>query len=51
MCTFAKKSHRFSSEKAIQMIESGECGRFDPILVKSLKEISGKLSSDIYMKE
>ncbi len=41
----------FSSEKAIQMIESGECGRFDPILVESLKEISGKLSSDVYMKE
>lgn len=41
----------FSSEKAIQMIESGECGRFDQILVESLKEISGKLSSDVYMKE
>ena len=38
----------YSGEKALDMILSGECGSFNPILLECLCDISGKLIKDIY---
>lgn len=38
----------YSGEKALDMILSGECGSFNPILLECLCDISSKLIEDIY---
>lgn len=38
----------YSGEKALDMILSGECGSFNPILLECLCNISSKLIKDIY---
>lgn len=38
----------YSGEKALDMILSGECGSFNPILLECLCDISSKLIKDIY---
>ena len=38
----------FSVEDALSMIENGECGSFNPILIECLKETVEKLKTDVY---
>ncbi len=38
----------FSVEDALGMIENGECGSFNPILLECLKETAEKLKTDVY---
>ncbi len=38
----------FSVEDALRMIESGECGSFNPILLECLREMIEKLKTDVY---
>lgn len=38
----------YTPEESLHMIQRGECGSFNPLLVECLTEISGKLSRDIY---
>lgn len=37
-----------SAEVALRMIENGECGSFNPVLIECLKQAVGKLKSDVY---
>lgn len=37
-----------SAEVALRMIENGECGSFNPVLIECLKQAVGKLESDVY---
>ena len=38
----------YTPEESLRMIQRGECGSFNPLLVECLTEIAGKLSRDIY---
>ena len=38
----------FSAKTALDMIESGECGIFNPVLIECLKQIADKLEADVY---
>ncbi len=46
----SKRSYKeaFSAEEAIKMIENGECGSFNPILIDCLKQTMEKLKTDVY---
>lgn len=37
----------YSHEKAIQMIQDGECGAFNPILLECLLDIQDKIKNEI----
>ena len=37
-----------SVEKALRMIENGECGCFNPLLIECLKQTAEKLKTDVY---
>ena len=37
----------FSHEKAMEMIRNGECGCFNPVLMKCLEDIQGELKSEL----
>ena len=39
---------RIPVEEALSMIENGECGSFNPILIECLKETAEKLKTDVY---
>lgn len=41
----------YSGEKALDMILSGECGGFNPLIVECLCDISDKLTEDIYSQK
>lgn len=41
----------YSGEKALDMILSGECGSFNPLIVECLCDISDKLTEDIYSQK
>ena len=38
----------FSVEDALRMIENGECGTYNPVLIECLKQSVGKLRTDVY---
>lgn len=46
----SKRSYKeaLSAEVALRMIENGECGSFNPVLIECLKQAVGKLESDVY---
>lgn len=46
----SKRSYKeaLSAEVALRMIENGECGSFNPVLIECLKQAVGKLKSDVY---
>ena len=46
----SKQSYKeaLSAEVALRMIENGECGSFNPVLIECLKQAVGKLKSDVY---
>lgn len=46
----SKRSYKeaLSAEVALRMIENGECGSFNPVLIECLKQVVGKLESDVY---
>ena len=46
----SKRSYNeaLSAEVALRMIENGECGSFNPVLIECLKQAVGKLESDVY---
>lgn len=46
----SKRSYKeaLSAEVALRMIENGECGSFNPVLIECLKQAVGKLGSDVY---
>ena len=37
----------FSHEKAIQMIQNGECGTFNPLLLQCLNEVQNELKAEL----
>ena len=41
----------FSHEKAIEMIQSGECGVFNPLLLECLLEIQDKIKEVVTVNE
>lgn len=46
----SKRSYKeaYSGEKALEMIVSGKCGMFNPLIVECLKDISEKIVEDVY---
>ncbi len=46
----SKRSYKeaYTAAEAIQMIQNGECGSFNPILIECLSELIEKLTHDIY---
>lgn len=46
----SKRSYKpeLSVEKALRMIENGECGCFNPLLIECLKQAAEKLKTDVY---
>lgn len=46
----SKRSYKeaLSADVALRMIENGECGSFNPVLIECLKQAVGKLKSDVY---
>lgn len=46
----SKRSYKeaLSAEVALRIIENGECGSFNPVLIECLKQAVGKLESDVY---
>ena len=41
----------YPMEKAMDMIEAGECGAFDPLLTECLRELQGTLRREVYTGE
>lgn len=41
----------YPMDKAMDMIEAGECGAFDPLLVECLRELQGTLRREVYTGE
>ena len=46
----SKRSYKeaLSAEVALRMIENGECGCFNPLLIECLKQTAEKLKTDVY---
>ncbi len=40
----------YSNEKAIEMIQNGECGAFNPLLIECLLQIKDKLAAELFPK-